>query len=396
MIGATAPLSLRPVWRSLVTPDDFDPWVALAALALLALGLIMVTSASMTVAARAYGDAWHFLIKQAVFVALGLGAAWVIVQVPLAHWRRFALPLMLLSLVLGTLVLLPGFGRTVNGSTRWLELGALGFQVSEAVKLAVVIYLADYVVRRGPALRRDWGGFLRPLALVGTAAALLLAEPNFGAAVVVLACALTLLFLGGAPLVRLGAVVGAALAALAALVLSAPYRVQRVTAFLDPWANPFDSGFQLTQSLIAIGSGAWTGVGLGSSVQKLFYLPEAHTDFLFAIYAEETGLLGVLVVLALYTLLVGRAFDLAGRAQRAGQAFAGHLATGLGLWIALQAFINIGVNMGLLPTKGLTLPLMSYGGSSTLVMCGAIALLLRIHREVMAGARQARRKGVTR
>jgi cell division protein FtsW len=396
MIGATAPLSLRPVWRSLVTPDDFDPCVALAALALLALGLIMVTSASMTVAARAYGDAWHFLIKQAVFVALGLGAAWVIVQVPLAHWRRFALPLMLLSLVLGTLVLLPGFGRTVNGSTRWLELGALGFQVSEAVKLAVVIYLADYVVRRGPALRRDWGGFLRPLALVGTAAALLLAEPNFGAAVVVLACALTLLFLGGAPLVRLGAVVGAAVAALAALVLSAPYRVQRVTAFLDPWANPFDSGFQLTQSLIAIGSGAWTGVGLGSSVQKLFYLPEAHTDFLFAIYAEETGLLGVLVVLALYTLLVGRAFDLAGRAQRAGQPFAGHLATGLGLWIALQAFINIGVNMGLLPTKGLTLPLMSYGGSSTLVMCGAIALLLRVHREVMAGARQARRKGVTR
>jgi cell division protein FtsW len=370
--------------------------VALAALALLALGLIMVTSASMTVAARAYGDAWHFLIKQAVFVALGLGAAWVIVQVPLAHWRRFALPLMLLSLVLGTLVLLPGFGRTVNGSTRWLELGALGFQVSEAVKLAVVIYLADYVVRRGPALRRDWGGFLRPLALVGTAAALLLAEPNFGAAVVVLACALTLLFLGGAPLVRLGAVVGAAVAALAALVLSAPYRVQRVTAFLDPWANPFDSGFQLTQSLIAIGSGAWTGVGLGSSVQKLFYLPEAHTDFLFAIYAEETGLLGVLVVLALYTLLVGRAFDLAGRAQRAGQAFAGHLATGLGLWIALQAFINIGVNMGLLPTKGLTLPLMSYGGSSTVVMCVAISLLLRIHREVMAGARQARRKGVTR
>jgi cell division protein FtsW len=396
MIGATAPLSLRPVWRSLVTPDDFDPCVALAALALLALGLIMVTSASMTVAARAYGDAWHFLIKQAVFVALGLGAAWVIVQVPLAHWRRFALPLMLLSLVLGTLVLLPGFGRTVNGSTRWLELGALGFQVSEAVKLAVVIYLADYVVRRGPALRRDWGGFLRPLALVGTAAALLLAEPNFGAAVVVLACALTLLFLGGAPLVRLGAVVGAAVAALAALVLSAPYRVQRVTAFLDPWANPFDSGFQLTQSLIAIGSGAWTGVGLGSSVQKLFYLPEAHTDFLFAIYAEETGLLGVLVVLALYTLLVGRAFDLAGRAQRAGQAFAGHLATGLGLWIALQAFINIGVNMGLLPTKGLTLPLMSYGGSSTVVMCVAISLLLRIHREVMAGARQARRKGVTR
>jgi len=395
MTAATAHLSLRPVWRSLVTPDDFDPWVALAALALLALGLIMVTSASMTVAERDYGDAWHFLIKQAVFVALGLGAAWVLVQVPLAHWRRFAQPLMLLSLVLLTLVLVPGFGRTVNGSTRWLELGALGFQVSEAVKLAVLIYLADYVVRRGPALRSDWGGFLRPLGLVGTAAVLLLAEPNFGAAVVLLACALTLLFLGGAPLVRLGAVVGAGVAALAALVLSAPYRVQRVTAFLDPWANPFDSGFQLTQSLIAIGSGAWTGVGLGSSVQKLFYLPEAHTDFLFAIYAEETGLLGVLVVLALYTLLVGRAFDLGGRAQRAGQPFAGHLATGLGLWIALQAFINIGVNMGLLPTKGLTLPLMSYGGSSTVVMCVAIALLLRIHREVMAGARQARRKGVT-
>ena len=392
----TAAAETRTVWRGLVMPDRLDPVLLLAAAVLLVLGLVMVASASITVAAREFGDPWHYLIKQATFVGLGLGVAWVTLQVPLARWRQLALPLMVTGVALLALVLVPGFGRTVNGSTRWLELGALGFQVSEAAKLAVLIYLADYVVRRREAVHGTWGGFLSPLALVGLAAFLLLLEPDFGAAVVMLACALTVLFLGGVPLARFTALVGAAGAVLAALALSSPYRVERITAFLDPWADPFDSGFQLTQSLIAIGSGAWTGVGLGGSVQKLFYLPEAHTDFLFAIFAEEMGLIGVLVVIALYVVLVARAFDLAGRAQRAGFAFGGHLAAGLGVWIALQAFINIGVNMGLLPTKGLTLPLMSYGGSSTLVMCAAVGLLLRVHYELTAAAQQARRKGASR
>lgn len=380
----------RSTWRGPVRPHELDGVLVASALALLALGLIMVASASMTVAARELGDPWHFLSRQAAFVVAGVGAAWVAAQVPLARWRQLAVPLLFAALALLALVLVPGLGRTVNGSTRWLELGVIGFQVSEAAKLALLVYLADYAVRRQGALRATWGGILRPLALVGLCVALLLLEPDFGAAVVLLATAMAVLFLGGAALLRFAVLVAVAGAALVLLALSSPYRMQRISAFLDPWADPFDSGFQLTQSLIAIGSGAWTGVGLGASVQKLFYLPEAHTDFLFAIFAEETGLLGVLTVIGLFAALVGRAFVLAGRADRAGMGFASCLAAGIGVWFALQAFINIGVNMGLLPTKGLTLPLMSYGGSSTLVMCAAVGLLLRVGYEVAAGARQAR------
>ncbi len=383
----------RAVSRWTVRPDELDPVLLVSAGVLLVLGLVMVASASITVAAREFDDPWHFLVKQAVFVGVGTLAAWVVVQLPLARWQQLARPLLVLGLVLLALVLVPGFGRTVNGSTRWLELGAMAFQVSEAAKLAMIVYLADFVVRRETAVRSSWGGFLSPLALVALAALLLLLEPDFGAAVVLVACALTILFLGGVPLARFALLVGTATAGLAALAFSSPYRMERISAFLDPWADPFNSGFQLTQSLIAIGSGAWTGVGLGGSVQKLFYLPEAHTDFLFAIFAEETGLLGVLTVILLYVVLVGRAFEIAGRAHRASMAFGGYLASGLGVWIALQAFINIGVNMGLLPTKGLTLPLMSYGGSSTLTMCAAIGLLLRVQYEVAAAQRQAKPRG---
>ena len=394
MSAATlSPAPARATWRGPVRPADLDPLLLISALTLLALGLVMVASASITVAAREFGDVWFYLRKQAAFAGLGLAVAWLVVQVPLVRWQQLALPLLLVVLLLLALVLVPGLGRTVNGSTRWLELGAMGFQVSEAAKLAGVLYLSDYVVRRQEALRAGWGGFLRPLLLLGLAALLLLLEPDFGAAVVLLATALTLLFLGGVPLHRFVLLLTAVLGALVALALSSPYRLQRVTAFLDPWADPFDSGFQLTQSLIAIGSGGWTGVGLGASVQKLFYLPEAHTDFLFAIFAEETGLLGVGLVIGLYALLVGRAFALGRRADRAGQPFAACLTLGLGVWLALQAFINIGVNMGLLPTKGLTLPLMSYGGSSTLVTCAALGLLLRVGYELRAAARQASRRG---
>ncbi len=392
-MSATATAGSNAARRWTVQPGELDPVLVASAVALLALGLVMVASASITVAAREFGDPWHFLTKQSLFVAAGLGAGWVMAQVPLRRWQQLARPLLVLALVLLAAVLVPGLGRTVNGSTRWLELGAMGFQVSEAAKLAVIVYLADYVVRRADAVRTSWRGFVSPLALIGLAAVLLLLEPDFGAAVVMLACALTVLFLGGVPLLRFATLVAAAGAALGALAVSSPYRVDRITAFLDPWADPFDSGFQLTQSLIAIGSGAWTGVGLGSSVQKLFYLPEAHTDFLFAIFAEEMGLLGVVMVIGLYAVLVGRAFQLAGRAHAASMGFAGHLAAGIAVWFSLQAFINIGVNMGLLPTKGLTLPLMSYGGSSTLVMSAAVGLLLRVHHELGAQNRQARRRG---
>jgi len=395
MRATTANAQGRLTWRGPVRPGELDPILVTSAMALLALGLVMVASASITVAARDFGEPWHYLSKQLVFVGAGIAAAWFVAQVPLARWQQVAMPLFLTAMAMLVLVLVPGLGRTVNGSTRWLELGPVGFQVSEVVKVAVLVYLSDFVVRRPQVVRTQWGGFLRPLALVAVAAFLLLLEPDFGAAVVLIAMSLAILFLGGVRLTRFSILVGAVTAGLALLALSSPYRVERITAFLDPWADPFDSGFQLTQSLIAIGSGSWTGVGLGASVQKLFYLPEAHTDFLFAIFAEETGLLGVLSVLALYTALVGRAFLLAGRAERAGMPFAGFLSAGIGLWIALQAFINIGVNMGVLPTKGLTLPLMSYGGSSTLVMCAAVGILLRTGYEVEAAARQARPREAT-
>ncbi|MFW5969971.1 MAG: peptidoglycan glycosyltransferase FtsW, partial [Halofilum sp. (in: g-proteobacteria)] len=303
--------------RWTVRPGELDPVLLLSAGVLLALGVVMVASASITVAARESGDPWHFLVRQVGFVGFGIVVAWAVVQLPLARWQQLARPLFVASLVMLALVLVPGLGRTVNGSTRWLEVGAMGFQVSEAAKLAVIVYLADFVVRRETAVRSTWGAFLSPLALVALAACLLLMEPDFGAAVLLVACSLGVLFLGGVPLARFGLLVGAAAAVLAALAFSSPYRMERITAFLDPWADPFNSGFQLTQSLIAIGSGGWTGVGLGASVQKLFYLPEAHTDFLFAIFAEETGLLGVLAVIAIYFVLVGRAFDIAARAHRA-------------------------------------------------------------------------------
>ncbi len=393
MSGASAlqqPGLSAPRW--LVRPRDLDPVVALCAVILLALGAVMVASASITVAARELGEPWHYLLRQLAFVGLGMGLAAIIVQIPLARWQQLALPLALAALALLALVLVPGFGRTVNGSTRWLELGVIGFQVSEAAKLAVLLYLADYAVRRRDQLTATWGGFLRPLLPVGLGAALLLMEPDFGAAVVLVVSAMTVLFLGGVPWSRFILLALAAAGGVIALALSSPYRMERITAFLDPWADPFDSGFQLTQSLIAVGSGGWAGVGLGGSVQKLFYLPEGHTDFLFAIFAEEAGLIGVLAVIVLYVVLVGRAFGVAGRADRAGLGFGALLAAGIGGWIALQAFINAGVNMGLLPTKGLTLPLMSYGGSSTLVMCGAIGLLLRVECETAKATRQARRR----
>jgi cell division protein FtsW len=289
------------------------------------------------------------------------------------------------------LVLMPGVGKTVNGSTRWIPVGILNLQVSELVKLFLLVYVAGYLVRHGEQVRSSLWGFIKPMIMVGLACVLLLLEPDFGASVVIMLTALGMMFIGGVRFIQFLAFISLFASAATLLIVSSPYRMQRLTAFVNPWADPFDSGFQLTQSLIAIGSGGWWGTGLGGSVQKLFYLPEAHTDFVFAIMAEELGLMGVLLVIGLYGAFFIRAFMIAHKAEQQGNQFAAFLAYGIGIWLSLQAFINIGVNMGVLPTKGLTLPLMSYGGSSLIVSCAAIGLLMRIHYECSTGQAMLRK-----
>jgi cell division protein FtsW len=293
------------------------------------------------------------------------------------------------SLFLLTLVLLPGVGKEVNGSTRWISLGIFNLQVSEAVKLFLIIYIAGYLVRHGEAVRTSLWGFIKPMFMVGLAALLLLLEPDFGATVVIIGTVLGMMYLGGVRFIQFISFLTLFGAAAVLLVVSSPYRMERLTSFLNPWADPFDSGFQLTQSLIAIGTGGWFGTGLGGSVQKLFYLPESHTDFLFAVLSEELGFVGVCMIIALYSLLFYRAVRIALQAEKSGNRFAAYIAYGIGIWLAMQAVINMGVNMGMLPTKGLTLPLMSYGGSSLIVCCMAIGLLLRIHYECGIYEKQA-------
>ena len=289
-------------------------------------------------------------------------------------------------------VLLPGIGYEVNGARRWVRVGIMNLQVSEPARLCLLIYLAGYLVRRSKSLREEFVGFLRPMLVLTVACVLLLKEPDFGAAIVLLATALAMMFVAGARIRDFIVFFSAAAGAMIALAITSPYRMKRLTGFLDPWSDPYDSGFQLTQSLIAIGRGEWFGVGLGDSVQKLFYLPEAHTDFVFAVFAEEFGLIGSLVLIALFMALVWRVFRLGIRAHAAERFFEAYLAIGIGTWFGLQAFINIGVNMGLLPTKGLTLPLVSYGRSSLIVTMACIGLLLRIHHELVVDAKPVNRK----
>ena len=358
-----------------------DTWLLGAVVALLALGLVMVASASVSLADRQFGQPFHYSIRQFLFVGAGLAAAAAVMRTRLLYWEKGGVVLLIIGIALLVTVLIPGVGRQVNGSTRWLHFGIFNLQASELVKLFVIVYLAGYLVRRGEEVRNSIKGFLKPLAILTVLSVLLLLEPDFGSTAVMFATALGMMFLGGVRLWEFFALLAVVVAAMTGLALSSPYRLERLTTFLNPWADPFDSGFQLTQALIAIGRGEWAGVGLGGSIQKLFYLPEAHTDFLFAVLAEELGLLGVVSVIALFTLVVWRSFVIAYRAEQSGNRFAGYLAYGIGMWIGLQAFINMGVNMGALPTKGLTLPLMSYGGSSIIVMCIAAALLLRVDYE---------------
>jgi cell division protein FtsW len=378
-----------------------DYLLLFAVLSLAALGLVMVASASITLADRELGQPFYYTLRQAIYIGAGILLGVGVYRLRLALVEQAGMLLLLTAFALLLVVLVPGIGTHVNGSVRWLNTGLFRLQVSEPAKLMILIYLASYLTRHGEEVRTQLSGFIKPLALLCLAAILLLLEPDFGATVVMLATAMGMIFIAGARLWQFGGMLGLGGVSLAGLAVSSPYRMERLTTFLNPWADPFDSGFQLTQSLIAIGRGEWIGVGLGASIQKLFYLPEAHTDFVFAVLAEELGLLGVCVVIALYAVVVWRAFVIAIQAEKAGNGFASLLAHGIGIWIGLQAFINMGVNMGLLPTKGLTLPLMSYGGSSMVVVCAAIALLLRADYETRctvqglsaSGAAAAKRRG---
>ena len=372
--------------------DDFDPVISIVFVALLTIGLIMVASSSISVADRNFSNPFYYFQRQLIFIAMGVLAAIIIFKIRLVQWEKSGMALLLFALFLLVLVLMPGVGKTVNGSTRWLPLGLINLQVSELVKLFLVIYVAGYLVRHGDAVRSSLVGFLKPMMMVGIAGLLLLLEPDFGATVVIMGTVLGMTFLAGARFTQFIAFVFMFACAAMMLIVTSPYRMQRLTSFANPWADPFDTGFQLTQSLIAIGTGGWFGTGLGGSVQKLFYLPEAHTDFLFAVLSEELGFIGVTIVIALFSALFFRAMKIAAQAEAVGNYFAAYMAYGIGIWLSMQAVINMAVNVGLLPTKGLTLPLMSYGGSSLIVCCMAIGLLLRINYETSGAVKQARKQ----
>lgn len=377
--------------RSNARPRRFSFDLTLLAIVgcILLLGLVMMTSASITIADRQVHEPLYYLERQGAGVALGILAAVIAMMIPSKVWERMAIPLLMLAFLFLVIVLIPGLGYEVNGSRRWLRVGVMNFQASELARVLLLTYLASYVVRRQSELKEDIKGFLKPLGILIGAGGLLLLEPDFGAATVLMATGLGVLFVAGVKLRHFFALVVLAASGLALIAVTSAYRLKRLTTFLDPWADPFNSGFQLTQSLIAIGRGELFGVGLGSSVQKLFYLPEAHTDFVFAVLAEELGLAGVIITLALFIALVWRAFHISRLAAEAGLAFQAYCAAGFGIWLGLQTFINIGVNMGILPTKGLTLPLMSYGGSSMLVTLGWLGLLMRIYHEANSAGRLA-------
>ncbi|MDF1821597.1 MAG: putative lipid II flippase FtsW [Alcanivoracaceae bacterium] len=376
-------------------PRDQLLLVAVGCLALM--GLVMVTSASLQIAETRLGSPFYYALRHGFFLGMAVMAgATVYLFVPFSLLEKLRYPALFASLVVLALVLMPGIGREVNGSQRWISLAGFNVQPSELAKLGFIVYLAGYINERQQELREQWQGFLRPLGLLSVLVLLLLMEPDFGAVVVLGVAVMGMLFLGGVPTLRF-LLVGLAAVMLAALVAVAqPYRVARLMSFLDPWADQFGGGYQLTQSLIAFGRGHWTGAGLGNSVQKLFYLPEAHTDFVFAVSAEELGLLGSMIMVSLFALVCWRIFRSAIAMLEAGDLFRGQVVLGIGLVLAGQAFINMGVNMGLLPTKGLTLPFVSYGGSSLVVCAVMLGLVLRAQREFEPASPRRRPAGTAR
>jgi cell division protein FtsW len=377
----TAKTATSPFPARLRTPLQLDPVLLGLILTLLLGGLVVLASASISISDNLSGQAFYYVERQLLAAVIGAAAGIACLYIPMQLWRSASPLILLAGLALLFVVLLPGVGYEVNGARRWIRFGVINLQVSEPARLCFIIYLAGYLVRRNKDLRERFSGFLKPMIVMSIACAALLAEPDFGAAIVLLATALTMLFVAGARIRDFLIFFAAGTVAMAFLAVTSPYRMQRLTGFLDPWSDPYNSGFQLTQSLIAIGRGEWFGVGLGNGVQKLFYLPEAHTDFVFAVYAEEFGLAGTCILIGLFAVLLWRIFRLGIRAIESDRSFEAYVAIGIGTWLGLQAFINIGVNMGILPTKGLTLPLISYGRSSLIVTMMALGMLLRIPRD---------------
>ena len=364
-----------------------DPVLFLSAMALVLIGFIAMTSASVEFSAEKYGSPFFHSIRYAFHLVIGLLAALVAYRVPMSTWEKIGPLLLFFGLALLMLVLIPGVGREVNGSRRWLSLGVLTVQCSEMSKVCVILYLAGYLVRRQQEVREQWSGFFKPMVVLFAVTLLLMLEPDFGATVVTIGTAFGMIFLAGVRLWHFLLVILSSILALVLLVYIEPYRMQRMITFMDPWADQFNTGYQLTQSLIAFGRGEWFGVGLGNSVQKLFYLPEAHTDFVFAIFAEEFGLIGALSVIGLFSVLIARILQLGRKAEQSRQLFSAYVAFGVALMISAQVFINIGVNIGLLPTKGLTLPFLSYGGSSLIVCCFSLGIIFRIEQEIKEALR---------
>ena len=360
----------------------YDRYIVLSVATLLGFGLVMVTSASMVIADQLYHNSLHYCLRQASYLLLGIAIIWLLTRVPLIFWQKYSLALLLSGIVLLFLVLIPGISHVINGSRRWLHLGFFSIQVSEVIKFLMIIYMARYLVRFQEQLKKRLDAFVKPIIILAIIAGLLLLEPDFGSTVVLSITVMLLLFIAGVRLWPLVMLLMLSAGAMSALAIFSPYRWERLVTFADPWRVAFGSGYQLTQSLMAFGRGGLTGVGLGNSVQKLFYLPEAHTDFIFAVIGEELGLLGEFCLITVFTILVVRILMLAKHAHSINQFFASFLCYGLACWLSLQILINIGVSTGLLPTKGLTLPFISYGGSSLLINCAIIGILLRISHEL--------------
>jgi cell division protein FtsW len=362
-------------------PVHLDNWVLIPALLLLAMGIVMVGSASIAIAEGQGASSYHYLARHLIFIAAGVFIALSFRVIPMAFLERISRPMLALSVLFLLIVLIPGIGHTVNGSTRWIRLGVVNFQVVEAVKLMVIIYLAGYLARKAQRVQSRFFDTFKPLLFAGLLSAILLVQPDMGSAAIITAIVAGMVWLAGAAWRHIF-VLGLLTLPAFGFAAMEPYRLRRIVSFMDPWADPFASGFQLTQALIAVGRGELFGVGIGASIQKLFYLPEAHTDFIFAVLAEEYGLAGVIAVLVLFLLLVTRIMVIGIVAHRNGKAFSGFVAYGIGLWIGLQAMVSVGVNLGVLPTKGLTLPLISSGGSSMLMTLLALGIVLRIKYEL--------------
>jgi cell division protein FtsW len=380
--------ALHQATRLDAIPGRFDPWLLGVAIALACFGVVMVASSSIAIGEGLHVGPFYFLTRHVMFLAAGIGLALWLMRTELKSVEQYGQWLLLACFVLLLLVFVPGIGKTVNGARRWLNLGVANFQAVEAVKLLYIVWLASYLKRFAEEVTATWSAMLKPLGVAALLVGLLILQPDFGSLSLILAITAGMLVLGGVNMPRMFGPVLVGLPVLAMIAIAEPYRVRRFTSFMDPWADPFNSGYQLTNALMAVGRGEWFGVGLGASVQKLAYLPEAHTDFILAVIAEELGFVGVCLVIGMYALLAGRAFWVGLRCVEMRRHFAGYCAFGIALWMSLQSFVSIGVNLGLLPTKGLTLPMISSGGSSVLMTCAALGLLLRVSYELDRAERQ--------